>query len=91
RLGAEERRIAPRLFEALEAARQAVETGKSVSEAKAAGLVKLRGVRQMNVEYLEVVDGEMQPVTKIEGPVRILVAAWLGGTRLIDNVLAKQK
>ncbi|MGH9622303.1 MAG: pantoate--beta-alanine ligase, partial [Bryobacteraceae bacterium] len=42
RLGAEERRIAPRLFEALEAARQAVETGKSVSEAKAAGLVKLR-------------------------------------------------
>ncbi|MGH9608733.1 MAG: pantoate--beta-alanine ligase, partial [Bryobacteraceae bacterium] len=91
RLGAEERRIAPRLFEALEAARQAVETGKSVSEAKAAGLVKLRGVRQMNVEYLEVVDGDMQPVTKIEGPVRILVAAWLGGTRLIDNVLAKQK
>ncbi|HEX7359371.1 MAG TPA: pantoate--beta-alanine ligase [Bryobacteraceae bacterium] len=87
RLGQEERQIAPRLFVALEAARQAVEAGKSVNEAKQAGLATLRGIRQMNVEYFEVVDGEMQPVTKIEGPVRILVAAWLGGTRLIDNVL----
>lgn len=90
RLGPEERRMAPRLFEALEAGRKAVEAGKSVPEAKEAGLAKLRGIRQMNVEYFEVVDAEMQPVTKIEGPVRILVAAWLGGTRLIDNLPASR-
>lgn len=91
RLGPEERRMAPRLFEALEAARKAVEAGKSVPEAKEAGLAKLRGIRQMNVEYFEVVDAEMQPVTKTEGQVRILVAAWLGGTRLIDNVLVSSE
>lgn len=88
RLGEKERRIAPKLFEALEAARHAIEAGKSASEAKEAGLSKLRGIRQMNVEYFEIADAEMQPVVNINGPVRILAAAWLGGTRLIDNVSA---
>lgn len=88
RLGEEERRVAPKLFEALENARRAIEAGKSAGEAKEAGLSKLRGIRQMNVEYFEIADAEMQPVVKIDGPVRILAAAWLGGTRLIDNVCA---
>lgn len=90
RLSKEERRIAPKLFEALEAARRAVEAGKSASEAKEAGLSKLRGIRQMNVEYFEIANAEMQPVVNIDGPVRILAAAWLGGTRLIDNVSAQR-
>jgi pantothenate synthetase len=28
----------------------------------------------------------MQPVERVRGPVRVAVAAWLGGVRLIDNV-----
>jgi pantoate--beta-alanine ligase len=91
RLTPEERRIAPALFEALQAAQKAVEAGKSVEEAKAAGLSRLRGIRQMNVEYFEIADPDMQPVTRIAGPVRILAAVWLGRTRLIDNVLAGHK
>jgi pantoate--beta-alanine ligase len=89
RLTPEERRLAPALFEALESTRKAVEGGKSESEAKGAGLAKLRGIRQMNVEYFEIADADMQPVTHIEGPVRIVAAVWLGRTRLIDNVLCK--
>ncbi len=43
---------------------------------------------EVRVEYLEVVDAEqMQPVSEITGPVRVAVAAWVGDTRLIDNVL----
>jgi pantothenate synthetase len=30
----------------------------------------------------------MQPVERIDGPVRVAAAAWLGTTRLIDNILA---
>jgi pantothenate synthetase len=31
----------------------------------------------------------MQPVERIEKPVRIAGAVWVGATRLIDNVLAE--
>jgi pantoate--beta-alanine ligase len=44
--------------------------------------------RSIRVEYFEVVDTEsMQPVTSVTGPVCIAAAIWLGGVRLIDNVL----
>lgn len=43
------------------------------------------GVR---VEYLDIVDPEeMQPVLRIDGPLRVAGAIWVGSTRLIDNVL----
>jgi pantothenate synthetase len=31
----------------------------------------------------------MQPVERIEKPVRIAAAVWVGATRLIDNVLVE--
>jgi pantothenate synthetase len=31
----------------------------------------------------------MQPVERIDGPVRIAAAVWIGATRLIDNVLCQ--
>jgi len=40
-----------------------------------------------SVDYLEIVDPEsLEPVEQIEGPVSALVAAWIGNTRLIDNI-----
>ena len=43
----------------------------------------------LRLEYLEIVDPEnIQPVTKISGPVRVAGALWVGSTRLIDNVLS---
>ena len=43
----------------------------------------------IKVEYFEIVDPcEVQPVAEIRGPVLVAVAAWLGSTRLIDNVTA---
>jgi pantothenate synthetase len=42
----------------------------------------------ISVEYFEIVDPEgLQPVTTISGPVLIAAAAWVGTTRLIDNIL----
>jgi pantothenate synthetase len=44
----------------------------------------------IRVEYLEIVNPErMQPVERIDGPVRIAAAVWIGATRLIDNVLCQ--
>ena len=42
----------------------------------------------LRIEYLELVDPEnMQPVQLITGPVLAAGAAWIGTTRLIDNVI----
>jgi pantoate--beta-alanine ligase len=88
RLSAEERRVAPALFQALEAARSCVAAGcTSAQEVLDTALGVLRAYPQFRVEYLEVVDpATMAPVERIAGPVRIAAAAWLGATRLIDNV-----
>ncbi|MGH9719404.1 MAG: pantoate--beta-alanine ligase [Bryobacteraceae bacterium] len=88
RLSPEERRIAPALFEALDAARSRVAAGcVEVSEIRQAALLRLQKEPQIRVEYLEVVDPlTMAPVENVAGPVRIAAAVWLGATRLIDNV-----
>ena len=87
-LSADERRIAPRLYQALRAAEQRIAAGETCSEtAKRAALEVLAGEPRIRVEYLEVAsDDEMQPVEHIAGPVRVAAAVWVGRTRLIDNV-----
>jgi pantoate--beta-alanine ligase len=85
RLSPEDRRAAPELYRALQAAAARAKDGPAA--AREAALALLARVPGMRVEYLEVVDaGTMQPVEKIEGAVRIAAAVWLGGVRLIDNV-----
>lgn len=88
RLSPQERPIAPALFRALEAARQVIAGGgDSVAQAREAALNVLAPYPEMRVEYLEVVDDStMTPVERVQGPVRIAAAVWLGATRLIDNV-----
>jgi pantoate--beta-alanine ligase len=71
------RRIAGRLATAPEAAAAEFAAGRQALEA--AGFAP--------IDYLELRDAEtLQPVERAERPARILAAAWLGRTRLIDNM-----
>ncbi len=93
RLNAEERRLAPVLFRALELAANRIRQGSgSAAEAQAAALAELARHPEFRVEYVEVVDAAaMQPVAQATAPVRIAAAAWLGSVRLIDNVYVEAR
>jgi pantoate--beta-alanine ligase len=88
-----ERRAALAIPRALEAAKQAIEQG----EREAAGLeVRLRQVLDAeplaSVDYVAVVDAErFEPVRTLAGPCYVLVAAFIGPTRLIDNLLVEPR
>ena len=88
-LSPQERRVAPNLYRALQAARQAIAEGVLDSgEARKRGLTVLEQDQSVKVEYLEIVDPEeMQPVERITGPVRVAGAIRIGAIRLIDNLL----
>ncbi len=90
-LSAEERAVAPMLYQALRAAETAIADGERDPEkAKQAGLEVLARESRIRVEYFEIVDPEeLQPVAEIAGPVLVAAAVWLGGTRLIDNLVAR--
>jgi pantoate--beta-alanine ligase len=91
RLDAEQRRIAPTLYQALQTAAQRIASGAtSPEEVRGAALAVLRSQPGIGVEYLEIVDPErMQPVERIVGPVCVAGAVWIGSTRLIDNLLGR--
>jgi pantoate--beta-alanine ligase len=62
----------------------------TVPVVRKAGLRVLELEPLAEVEYMEVVDpATMQPVSKVAGAVRIVTAVRIGGTRLIDNILAE--
>ncbi len=88
RLSPEERRAAPALYRALLEARCAISRGERDAEVlKSAALKTLAAEPLFRPEYLEIVDPrDFQPVPRVTGGVRIAAAAWLGSTRLIDNV-----
>ena len=86
-LSAEERRVAPRLFEVLSWMAVALSEGAKSADAIANGTVALEGAGFTRIDYLAVCDAEtLAPVERVAAPARVLVAAWLGETRLIDNV-----
>ena len=88
-LTVEERRIAPTLHRALQAAGILISNGATcAAEVKKKALLVFDAHPEVRVEYLEIVNPiDMQPVEQIVGPVRIAGAVWIGKTRLIDNVL----
>ena len=86
-LSAEERRIAPRLFEVLSWMAAALAQGATSADAIANGTAALTAAGFARIDYLAVCDAEtLAPVERIAAPARVLAAAWLGETRLIDNV-----
>ena len=79
----EERQVAPQLYQAL---RQA-SAGKTVGQILKTGRRLLEEIPGATVDYLELVDAEtLADVKKLDRPMRLATAVFLGKTRLIDNI-----
>ncbi|MFY9264486.1 MAG: pantoate--beta-alanine ligase [Solirubrobacterales bacterium] len=90
-LSADERARALSLFRALSAARGAL-AGGECRAAVLAGCARDQLAAADSVEYVEIVDpGTLTPVTLVDGPVLAVVAAHVGTTRLIDNMILDPK
>ncbi len=81
-LVAAERAVAPTLHRALRAGAAAAGEGRPVLAAARAVLERAPAI---GVEYLELTDPQLASPPAV-GPARLLVAARLGSTRLIDNI-----
>jgi pantoate--beta-alanine ligase len=86
-LSADERRIAPTLHKAMKESAARIRAGEDVAAAVAAGAETIRNAG-FALDYLEARHAEtLAPIaSRREGPIRMLVAARLGTTRLIDNI-----
>jgi pantoate--beta-alanine ligase len=87
-LSAAERAIAPALFAAISEAALEIASGMSADIATSDAAAKLLAAGFTKIDYIEVRDAETLAVADEanERPLRLLAAAWLGKTRLIDNV-----
>ena len=88
-LSADQRRAAPSLFRALKATSKRMRAGEDFRGALAGGA---HAITQAGfaLDYLEARHAEtLAPISSFnDGPVRLLVAAKIGTTRLIDNIKA---
>jgi pantoate--beta-alanine ligase len=86
-LDAEQRRAAPLLHQVLRDIAEKMSNGEDAAKALRAGKAKL-GRAGFRVDYLQARNADtLEPLAGPEpGPARLLVAAWLGTTRLIDNL-----
>jgi len=86
-LGEEERRAARALPRALGEAAAAIHAGGDVAEALAAAHDKLMRAGFDPIDYVELRDSEtLAPMAALDRPARLLAAAKIGSTRLIDNL-----
>ncbi|MFT4624713.1 MAG: pantoate--beta-alanine ligase [Myxococcota bacterium] len=84
-LSADQRRRGRSLHQALFAVRDAVAAGERRRDVLLA--LAARTIDCDRVDYVDLVDAEtLLPVDVVEGPSRVLGAAYYGATRLIDNV-----
>ena len=89
-LDSEERKIAPLLYQTLQQAAVIIQNNPQqnleVLSENLAG--QLNAVPQIKIDYLSFVDAQsLQPVSQFNGNVCLMVAAFVGNTRLIDNLL----
>lgn len=84
-LSAEERRAALSLSAALRAGVAAAEQGGDAGAVLAAAHRAFDpGTADARLDYLVLTDPDLEP-GPVTGPTRLLIAAWIGTTRLIDN------
>jgi pantoate--beta-alanine ligase len=88
RLSIEERHAAPCLYAALTAAKEAYDAGERSAEVLRARMSDVLGNEPMaRADYVSVADaGNLAELQRVSGPALALVAAWIGRTRLADNM-----
>ncbi|MUT22891.1 pantoate--beta-alanine ligase [Mesorhizobium japonicum] len=87
RLSPAERAIAPKLASVLLDTAERLARGAPVLPMLDEGRAAILAAGYREVEYLELRgETDLQPLARLDRPARLLVAAWLGDTRLIDNV-----
>jgi pantoate--beta-alanine ligase len=87
RLGPAARQQAPALYLALQTAAAAIEQGMPAPDALNAAEATMLAAGYASIDYLELrAADDLAPLTTPTRPSRLLVAAWLDGVRLIDNV-----
>lgn len=84
------RKIAPLLFQTLSKAALEIESGKSVVSAIDTATDTLKAAGFQDVDYLEMrSEVDLMPMSELDRPARLFVAAFLDDVRLIDNVVVK--
>ena len=86
-LSDDERKRALELPDALRDAATSIRSGDSVSETLARSIERLKSAGFGKVDYVALVNAlTLEPLEKAEGPMRLIAAATIGTTRLIDNI-----
>lgn len=87
----EQRKAAPVLYKSLLVAKNEIESGRMKSLSDVVEMIrrKINNAGDFEIDYIAIVDPvNLEPVEKIaENEVLILIAAKIGQTRLIDNIL----
>jgi pantoate--beta-alanine ligase len=87
RLGPEERRFALALPHALEQAAHRIAAGEPVGQVLADAKQALVDAGFLKIDYFALVDAvTLEPLDEAGGPMRLIAAATIGTTRLIDNL-----
>ncbi len=88
-LSAEQRNLAPEIYKSLQQACNLLKNKKSGEETKKFVAEYLSKVEGIDLEYFEISDFEtLQPINELlEGQTALCIAAFMGKTRLIDNVI----
>ncbi len=88
-LSAEERRVATGLYRALRRGYEHWQAGDPSAEGILGAVrAELEGTPELRVQYLELVDPQtLQPLSEVKEKGLLAIAAYVGQTRLIDNLL----
>ncbi len=88
-LSSEQRINAPEIYKALQEASQILKNGESSDKVKLFVSKKLSSIEGIELEYFEISNFDtLQPIDEyLEGKTALCIAAFMGKTRLIDNVI----
>lgn len=87
-LSAEEREIAPEIYQSLVAAQQSLQSGVALQTVLQTIYARLQQAGFV-IDYVEAYSPQLQAVTEFDQDIVLFVAAKLGKPRLIDNILVK--
>ncbi len=88
-LTAEQRKFAPEIYKSLQKAVELLKDKQSSQSVNSFIINLLDNIKGIEVEYFEISDFEtLQPINELsEGKTALCIAAFMGKTRLIDNVI----